>query len=134
MRSLATNITLTNTFTDIGPVIGPDGSGDFTILFSFLTIAVELAINNSLNFQIRALALDSEDNVRFEFPIKTVKKDKVLIEPEFQELNVDIDINQLFQWELDTTIDAIQLQVRVGTEGATPGVVTSIRYNLGYRQ
>ena len=36
--------------------------------------------------------------------------------------------------QIDTTIDAIQLQVQAGTVGATAGIVTSLRYNLGYRQ
>ena len=138
MKLLETSQTLTDTFTDIGDVIGSDlvatNTGDDSIKFSFLTVAVELAINDSKNFQIKALAIDETDDVQFEFPIETVKKDIVQVLPLTQELDVDIDINQLFQWQLDTTIDAIQLQVRVDTLGATVGVVDSIRYNIGYRQ
>lgn len=138
MKLLAENITLTDTFTDIGLIIGPSTfagtTGDDVIKFSFLTVAVELDVNDSSNFQIKALAVDTVDNIQFEFPIETVKKSIVQIEPLVQEFNLDVDATQLFQWELDTTIDAIQLQVRVDTLGAIAGIVTSIRYNLGYRQ
>ena len=139
MKLLATNVTLTNIFTDIGIVIGPKtfsvtATGDDVIKFSFLTIAVELDINDSKNFQIKAKAIDIADNIEFEFPIETIKKSIVQVEPLIQEFNLDIDATQLFQWQLDTTIDAIQLQVRVDTLGATAGIVTSLRYNLGYRQ
>lgn len=138
MILLAENQTLTNTFTDIGLIIGSKQLSGSTkedlINFSFLTVAVELNINDSKDFQIRALAVDEKDNVEFTFPIETTKKDKTLIEPALQELNVDTDTNQLFEFELDDTIDAVQLQVRVGTVGATAGIVTSLRYNKGYRQ
>jgi len=139
MKSIAENITLTNTFTDIGDVIGPKNlpvanTSDDAIKFSFLTVAVELDINDSKDFQIKALAMDEKDLVRFEFPINTVKKSISQIEPLIQEFNLDIDQNQLVQWQLDNTIDAIQLQVRVGTLGATPADIISLRYNLGYRQ
>lgn len=139
MKLLATNVTLTNVFTDIGVVIGPKtfsatATGDDVIKFSFLTVAIELDINDSLNFQIKALAIDTIDSVQFEFPIETIKKSVIQIEPLVQELNFDTDANQLFQWELDTTIDAVRLQVRVDTLGVTAGIVTSLRYNLGYRQ
>lgn len=134
MKSLATNVTLTGSFADIGAIIGRDDTGDDVIKFSFLTVAVELDINDSLDFQIKALLVDPTDNVEFDFPIRSVKKNKVQIEPEIQEFNLDIDAKQLFEFELDTTVDAIQLQVRVLTGGATAGIVTSIRYELGYRQ
>ena len=139
MRILDTNQTLTNTFTDIGAVIGPSSiagsTGDNLIMFSFLTVAVELDINDSEDFQIKALIVDAEDPTKeFDFPINTVKKNIVQVEPLVQEFNLDIDANQTFSWDLDNTVDAIQLQVRAGTVGATAGVITSIRYNIGYRQ
>ena len=139
MRSLATNETLTATFTDIGAVIGPKtfsatATGDDVIKFSFLTVAVELDINDSKNFQIQAVAIDTVDGKQFDFPIETVKKSIVQVEPLVQEFNLDIDAGQGFGWQLDSTIDALQFQVRVDTLGATAGIVTSIRYNLGYRQ
>lgn len=138
MKLLATNQTLTNTFTNIGDIIGPGTvsgtTGDDLIKFSFLTVAVELDINDSKDFQIKALAMDIVDNKEFEFPIETVKKAIVQIEPLVQEFNLDIDAGQLFEWQLDTTIDCLQLQVKVDTLGVTPGIITSIRYNLGYRQ
>jgi len=138
MKLLATSQTLTITFTDIGLIIGPNiiigSTGDDVIKFSFLTVAVELNINDSENFQIKALAIDTTDNTQFEFPIETVKKSIVQIEPLVQEFNLDVNATQLFQWQIDTTIDAVQLQVRVDTLGATAGIITSLRYNLGYRQ
>ena len=66
--------------------------------------------------------------------LETVKKDKVLVKKEFKEYDETGDVAQFFEFALDTTIDALQIQVRVDTAGATPGVVDSIRYNLGYRQ
>ena len=138
MKQHATSQTLTETFTDIGNVIGTstiaNTTGDDAIKFSFVTLAVELEINDSKNFQVKILGIDLEDNVEFDFPINTVKKNIVEVEPLVHELKLDVDANQLFEWELDTTLDALQVQVKVGSTGVIPGVVTSLRYNLGYRQ
>ena len=140
MKLLAENQTLTNTFTDIGLIIGPKTIGallttqDDVISFSFLTVGVVVTMNTSTGFEIQALALDENTLQRYDFPIETVKKNIVNVEPLIQTFKKTGNISQLFQWELDTTIDAVQLQVRVNTVGATAGIATSTRYNLGYRQ
>ena len=142
MKLLATNITLTNTFTDIGNAIGSSSlsipsTGDTTRQFSFLTFMVFVTINDSDKFQIRALAIDNEDNKRATLPIRTGKKDKLLIRRDLQEFDESGDfavIGQVFEFEIDMSFDAVQMQVKVVTEGATAGVVDSIRFNPGYRQ
>lgn len=139
MKLLAENIPLTNTFTDIGLIIGPKtlnaaNTGDDVIKFSFLKVSVELQINDSKGFEIQALDIDEEDLKEFDLPIETVKKDIVEVEPLIQRLKKNVNSNQSFGWELDTTVDALQIRVRVDIEGVTPAKILSLRYNLGYRQ
>ena len=139
MISLATNQTLTADFTDIGLIIGPKTLAgttevDNVIDFSFLTIAVELNINDSKNVQIKALLVDEKDSKEFDLPINTIKKDIVDVEPLIHRFKFNIDANQAFQWRLDKAIDAIQIQVKAGTVGSTAGIITSLRYRLSYSQ
>ena len=142
MIELKTNQTLTNTFTDIGDAIGPDSlsipsTGEKTRQFSFLVFMAFVTMNDSKKFQIRALGIDKTDNKRATMPIRTGRKDKILIRRDLQEFDESgdfTDLGQLFEFEIDLAFDAVQMQVRVDTEGATAGVVDSIRLNPGYRQ
>lgn len=133
----STTQTLTGTFTNIGSVIGPaqlSGTGDTTKDFSFLVVGIELDINDSKDFQIRALGVDKKTSKEYKFPIDTTRKDKTKVLGALQEFDEDIDDNQFFDWVLNNAIDAVQIQVRALTVGATAGSVLSAVYGLGYRQ
>jgi hypothetical protein len=125
MAILATNQTLTRTWADLGSSINTVGR-------SFVTIFLDVDINDSANVQIKQLAVNESD--RFEMPLSTVKKSVIQIEPDIRELNLDIDQKIAVEFELDMTIETSQIQVRVGTVGATPGVIINAFYEVGYRQ
>lgn len=132
MKLLIENQTLTTTFADLGPEINLEGTRDVTIKFSFLTVDIGLDINDSKDFQIKAKSVQGARES--DFPLKSVKRDKVLVRPDLQEFDLDVDADQIFDFILDNTIDSVQLQVRVDTLGATPGEVLIAQFELGYRQ
>lgn len=130
MRELATNQTLTATFAKLGTIALPS-----TLNFSFLTVALDITMNDSKNLQIKPFFEDTKNNDElYEFPIEEVKKSLITIQPQVKELDLDVDQRILVEFEMDNTIDLIQLQVRVDTLGATAAVINRAQFGLGYRQ
>lgn len=129
MRLLAENQILTATFTKLST-----GGLDIpnTLLYSFITLALDITINDSKDVQIKPFFEDDSD--LYQFPLETIKKSSVTIVPQFVELDNDVDQLIMVEFELDNTIDLVQIQVRVDTPGATPAVINKAQFGLGYRQ
>jgi len=130
MNLLAENQTLTGTFAKLGTgvLVIPT-----SIKFSFITLSLEININDSKNLQVKPLFEDDVGDL-FHFPLENVRKDKVTVVPLFKEFDDDVDQKILVEFELDATIDLVQIHVRVGTVGATAGIITKAQFNLGHRQ
>lgn len=130
MILLAENQTLTASFVQLGTssLVIPTA-----LKFSFLTLAIDLTINNSKNVQIKPFFEDTNGDL-YEFPLESVKINKVTVIPLFKELDNDVDQRILVEFGLDNTIDLVQIQVRAGILGVTPGVINKAQFNLGYRQ
>lgn len=111
------------------------GAGETESLdYSFFTSFIELDINDSLNVQFRYVGLYVTGGLEFILPLKTIKKDKILLDAVPFEINSDSDQNILVATEIDQTVPIIKLQVQALTLGGTAGIITSATYRQGYRQ
>jgi hypothetical protein len=86
----------------------------------------DLTIDSFRDVRFRAVGLpnaDSPASEEYNLPIQTVEPDVVKLEPEFFELNVDIDVKMVFQVSIGDLVSYIKLQVMSGNP-AGPGVAT----------
>lgn len=134
MELLATNQTLTDNvnFDQLGT-----SSLEIreTKNYAFITLALDITINDSKNVQIKPFFEDQKNNNElYQFPIEEVKKSIITIQPQVKELDNDVSQRILVEFEIDNTIDLVQIGVRVDTLGATPAVINKAQFGLGYRQ
>ena len=133
-----TTQTLTDTFAPVGLIIGPESfagtTGDDLINFSLMALGFKITFNDSSDFEVQAIPIDVEDSSEYELPIDTIKKTIVETNPLVKTRKGSTDGNPLFRFEIGSTIDALRIEVRVKTPGATPGEITRAVYNLGYIQ
>lgn len=127
MRLLATNYTLTGSWANLGAVISNNIIGR-----SFLRLGIDLNINDSENVQFKILIVDETNN--FEMPENVITNNKVKVNPLIIELNSDTDQEQSALWGIDMTVQSLQVQTRALTVGASAGIITTAKYELGYRQ
>jgi len=110
---------LTDTFADLGDEIRTNNFESFGL---FLV----LDINTSQDVQIRAMAKHTANSAdEFAIPIRTVSSSDVKIQDEVIELNDDVDQKVILQVDTDYIMPYVQIQVRAGTVGGTPGEITS---------
>ena len=119
--------TITDSWTDLGLQIQ-------TIDYSFFSTYLDIDINDSKNVQFRFRGIYDTGGADFIIPLKTIKKDKVLLDDVYYEVNSDADQKIILQTDMDQNIKFIKLQVKVGTVGATAGIINTAKYRQGYRQ
>jgi hypothetical protein len=122
--------TITADWTNVGCCINTTG-------YSFFSSIIDLDINDSENVQFRYRAQHDDDLGTIQniiLPMKTLKKDKILLDDVYYEINDDIDQSIIIETGIDQVIHNLTLQVRALTVGATPAVINTALYHQGYRQ
>lgn len=101
--------------------------------YTKLGVWINIDINDSENFRIRALAKHtSAGSDEYVVPIRTVYTDKVTLEDEYLEFNDDEDQLVLFEVDTNNLIPYIQLQIQAGVVGATAGQADEIVITKSY--
>jgi hypothetical protein len=112
--------TLTDTWTDIGPILNVKNTSSIAIWF-------DLTINDSRNVQFRGVGLkSSSDTDEFRFPIQIIEPDIVKMLPELYEIDEDEDLKMAFQIDVGELIPYAKIQIRTDTVGATAGTINSL--------
>lgn len=116
--------TLTADWVDYGTEIACGNKENFLLW-------LELDINDSENVQVRGRLryLEGYSKV-FDTPNREVDAGVTKIQPDVYEYEVDADQNVPLQWQLDKAIASIQIQIKAGTVGATPGAILSGYYTM----
>lgn len=119
---------LTTSWVDLGGEIDV-GTKKFNTIHLWLNID----INDSNNVRFKILdKWESAGSDEYERATISTTANKGLVEPTSYEFNVDEDKKYHFVFGLDNVTPYIQIQVQVGTAGATPGQIDSAYYSLGY--
>ena len=103
-------------FTDVWVELGPEIP---TAGCTHLGIWLDLAINNSNDMRIKALAKHTAAGPNeYDLPIRVLSATDVKVEPGYIEFNQDANQKVLMSVPLDGVIPFIQFQIKVGTLGA----------------
>ena len=101
--------------------------------YTKLGVWINIDINDSENFRIRALAKHTSAGAdEYIVPIRTVYTDKVSIEEEYLEFNDDEDQLVLFEIDTNNLVPYVQLQIQAGVVGATAGQADEIVITKSY--
>ncbi len=120
--------TLTASFVDLGD---EQDMREFTKLGLFLNIN----INNSENIQVKAIGRTSAgDAIEYLLPIRSANfsAGQVGVKTFVLELENDVDQGIILEVETGNIIPFVQLQVKVGTVGATAGIISNALVSKSY--
>lgn len=84
-------------------------------------IWLNVDINNSLNVRVQVIA--KMGSTEYYLPIETVSATDIKIEPEYIELNQDLDQKIIFEFRTNGLIPSIQIKVYAGTLGLAAGQI-----------
>lgn len=107
---------LTNAWVNLGPRVFVQGA-------QAIGLWLTLDINLSNNARVRPLIAHTVGGALHTLPIKTVGASAVLLEPEYDEFNVDADRLMAISWDLDGVVAEVQFQVMVAVVGGTAGEI-----------
>jgi len=110
--------TLTGSWVDIGDAINT--------MSSYITVWIDLSINDSLNVRLRPIAKQESAGDDYVLPIITGASSLASVDHLGYEFAKDEDQKVTFSIELVGSIPVVQLQVMAVTPGATPGVIERI--------
>lgn len=127
MRLLTTNYTLTDDWDNLGDPISNNIIGR-----SFFRLGIDLNINDSEGIQFKLLIVDEVNN--FEMPENIIENNNIQINPLIMKLKNNTDQEQSISWEIDMTVQSLQIQTQALIVGASAGIITTAKYELGYRQ
>jgi hypothetical protein len=109
---------ITASWVDVGTIVSADGNNTVNFL-------IELDINDSLNVRFRCVSNIVGSANDYLFSIYNMKASVVGINPEYAELEQDIDQNIILEYQT-SGMPYLQLQVQAGTVGISPGIVKSL--------
>ena len=116
---IAENQVLSGSWADLGEVI------DVKDIHN-IALWLKLVIGDSADVQIRVMGMPTENSSDlYKMPITEVTATKVNISPEYFEITNDADDNLVFQIDTEDLLPFLQLQIKAGTPGASPGNATA---------
>jgi hypothetical protein len=119
---------LTTSWVDLGGEIDVG-----TKKFNTIHLWVTLDINDSNNIRFKILdKWESAGADEYERATISTSANVLYVEPTYYEFNIDEDKKYHFVFGLDNVTPYVQIQVQVGTAGATPAQIDAAYYSLGY--
>lgn len=129
---IASAQTLTASFAALGPQISTDGFNKISLWLNLNLTAPK----TSTNFRVRAKVSHTSGGTAYLLPIYNVTATGtpfyIQFEPEYLELNVDVDTNVCLTWSVENTQPFIAFEVMVEATGATAAVVTTAEATMSY--
>ena len=108
----------TGSWANLGPIIDASGS-------DAVGIWINLDINDSTNFRVRAVGRLTATGDDYLMPIRSASASDVKVEGEYIEFNVDADQKMILEVGTDQVVPFLQFQVQVGVVGASAAIVLS---------
>lgn len=109
---------VTASWANLGPVLDASGS-------DAIGVWIDLDINDSTDFRVRAVGRLTSSGDDYLLPIRTVSASDVKVEGEYVEFNVDANQKMIVEVSTDQVVPFVQLQIQAGAVGASAGVVVS---------
>ncbi len=113
----------TTSWVDYGSEISTDG-------YDFMSLWLNVDINNSIDARIRIVAKHTRGGDKYVHSIEVITASVINVEDEFFEFTTDEDQRRVIEITLDDIIPFVQVQIQVGTVGATAGQILDSKYIL----
>ncbi len=113
----------TGAWANYGDEIGTDGK-------QTIALWLNIVINDTQGARFRIIARHASGGEEYILPINIVTASVVKVADEYYEIIPNQSAKRIVSFTLDRVVPFVQIQIKAGVEGATPGQILSSKYTL----